>query len=89
MGKKKKRVKKRTEASMSKNRDINYDDIAEYFSTHRTPISAHQCMVTLTTAPIEGKSACSARELEKYEDVRGVTNLEDSGFMEVEMRNGL
>ena len=36
-------------------------------------------MVTSRTAPIEGKFACSARELEEYEDVRGGTKLEDCG----------
>ena len=61
-------------ASLSKNRDIKKTpqvDIAEDLSTSGT-ISAHQCMVTMTAAPIEGKSACSARELEEYEDVREI-----------------
>ena len=39
-------------------------------------------------APIEGKSASSARELEEYVGVEGDTKLEDCGFVEVEMRNG-
>ena len=39
-------------------------------------------------APIEGKSARSAGELEEYEDVQGDTKLEDCGCVEVEMRNG-
>ena len=45
-------------------------------------------MVTLRTAPIKGKSACSAREPEEYEDVQGDTKMEDCSSVEVEMRMG-
>ena len=45
-------------------------------------------MVTLRAAPIEGESACSARELEEDEAVRRDTELEDCGSVEVEMSNG-
>ena len=46
-------------------------------------------MVTSSTAaPIDGKSACSARELEEHENVQGDTKLEDCGSVEVAMRNG-
>ena len=36
--------------------------------------------------PIEGNSACSARELEEYEDVQGDTELEGCGSVEVAMQ---
>ena len=62
--------------------------MAEDFSTPGTPISAHQCMVTPRAAPFEGKSACSAIELEEYDDVQGDTKLEDCGSVEVKIRNG-
>ncbi len=45
-------------------------------------------MVIPRAAPIEGESACSARELEEYEDIREDAKLEDCGSVEVEMRNG-
>ena len=41
-------------------------------------------MVTPTAAPIEEKSACSARELEEHEDVLEDNKLEDCGSVEVE-----
>ena len=66
--------KKRKVDSLTKNRNIKKKtqvDMAEYLSTQGTPISAHQCMVTLTAAPMEEKYPCSIRELEDYEDVRG------------------
>ena len=44
-------------------------------------------MVTLKAAPIEGKSASSAGELEEFEDVQGDTKLEDCGSVVV-IRNG-
>ena len=63
-------------------------DNAGDLSTPGILISVHQYMITRRAAPIEGESACSARDLEEYEDVRGDTRLEDCGSVEVEMRNG-
>ena len=77
-------------ASLKKNRDIkkiHQIDTAEALSTPGIPNSAHQCMVTPRTSSIKGKCACSARELEEYEDVKGDTKLEDWDSVEVEMRN--
>ena len=54
-------------ASLSKNRDIRKTppqiDIAEDLFTPGIPISTHQCMVTTTVAPIDGKSANNATEI--------------------------
>ena len=46
-------------------------------------------MVTPKAALIEGKSASSAEEPKEYEDVQGGTKLDDCGYVEVEMRNGM
>ena len=48
----------------------------------------HTSMVNPRTNPIEAKSACSARELENYEDVQEDTKLEESGSVEVEWGDG-
>ena len=44
-------------------------------------------MVIPTVSPIDGKSACSVRELEEYENLWGDTKLEGCGSVEVETKN--
>ena len=50
--------------------------------------SAHHCMVAPKTAPIEGRSAYSARELKEYKDVQGDTKLEDWFCGDEELEEG-
>ena len=70
-------------APLRKNRDIKIHRIDT--ATPGIPSSAHQCMVTPKTAPIEEKLACSARDPEEDEDALGNTKLEVCGFVEMEM----
>ena len=61
----KKGTKKGKVTSQSTNQDIKKThkvDIAEDLYTPGIPISVNRCMITVRAAPIEGESACSARE---------------------------
>ena len=64
-----------TQQKKESNREIKKtlppSQVAENLSTPGTLISACQGIVTTMAAPIERKSACSAGELEEYEDVTG------------------